>query len=210
MPSSDYEALASAVGNLHDTWAVWNHCFYESSSNEAFEAYRQTAVDVFGFTYNELFAGVVLGLARLSDRLEVCGNENITLERVFEGTDFTGHEGWKRAAQKAMSEALLILRGEDFRQLRDKRLAHHDRAVAIGTEKPPKIEIDLIRKGVRWAVQFCDRINGVEQEPSRPVYDDGPFARECAERDQEILVQAKRLVERLRASAELTQLGSAT
>ncbi len=156
MTSTDDKALAVAVENLHDTWAVWNHCFYESSSDEAFEAYRQTAVDVFGFAYNELFAGVVLGLARLADPLEVCGRENLTLERVFEGTDFTGHEDWKRATRKAMNEALVILRNDQFRELRNKRLAHQDRAVAIGAEPPPKIDIDLIRTAVECVVKFCD------------------------------------------------------
>lgn len=198
MTPTDDEALAVAVENLHDTWAVWNHCFYESSSHEAFEAYRQTAVDVFGFAYNELFAGVVLGLARLSNPLEVCGRENLTLERVFEGADFTGHEDWKQAAGNAMSQALEILRSEDFVKVRNKRLAHQDRAVAIGAEQPPEIEIDLIRTAVQCAVKFCDRINGVRHEPSRPAYDTGPFSQGCARRDQEIRQQAKQLVERLR------------
>ena len=54
--------------------------------------------------------------------------------------------------------------------------------------------------------EICD----VARPAGAWVHVDGAFVRECAERDQEIRVQAKRLVERLQASEELAPPRSAT
>jgi hypothetical protein len=187
-PKDPFAAFSDEVKHLHATWTLWRRLFNREPQDgeparEAVragdEAYRVTgAASKVLFTYVRwhMFRGVVLDLCRLCDPPSVCGQPNLSLERIFSDTSSIGPAGVRAKARTYMGRALEIVRDpKRMKVLRDKLIAHLDIDLATGKVPFPQVEIDDLDCAVRAVVGFrhlieIARIGGpiqsLERDPS--------------------------------------------
>lgn len=129
-----YNVLYNDVIWLHAEWEQYRHLF--AKSERRIELLNETAGYLFRIIQDTIFENVVLGLARLTDRIQTGRGqkqqENLTLQRL---------PSLVSDAQLQLELAALVKAALDActtsRTWRNKRLAHRDLAVALATAEDP-------------------------------------------------------------------------
>lgn len=164
-----FPAFEKTVRDTRACWILWHYLFdldrVETKGevdefNARHEAMKRVSGSFFMHARWSLLSSVLLGLGRLADPPRTCGRDNLTLERVFEQTDFGSYVNAKNDAHVAMVHALEILESQAFKDVRNKVLAHNDLDVAIGI-RTPDVLIDEIRCAVTLVSAFYARIRAV-------------------------------------------------
>jgi hypothetical protein len=171
-----FQAFSDEVRELHTTWVLWRRLFDRApelredpeavvrAGDEAYRVTRETSELMFRFVRWHMLRGALLDLCRLCDPKETMGKENITLERVFEDTDFSKQPDLQMLTRNAMQEALRIVRdGAGLKALRNQLLAHFDLETAMGRRAPADVDLDDVDLAVRWVVAFQCRVAAVHE-----------------------------------------------
>lgn len=159
-PADSFEVFEREVLNIRRAWEFGSWISGNHPGAPDAKVLFDAAPTFHWYTSQGLLTSVVLGLSRLADPLtDPQGRENLTLERVYQDTDFKHHSDSNIRAGHAMRQALKAIRSDGFRKARNKALAHNDLKVLLAKEA--LIEMEVIRKGVQWVACFHSRIKAV-------------------------------------------------
>jgi hypothetical protein len=125
--------LKSAVVWLHGHWIVYRQLY--GKSPERVELLNESAGTFFNLLQNILLHDMVLAIARLTDRSEVCGRENLVLGQLVEKLDSKSYS----ELIERLREHLIIIstKCEIFRKKRNREVAHSDLMTAL------KVDVEL-------------------------------------------------------------------
>ncbi len=166
--------FANTVKDIDLSWTYW-WALFEDAPQEDLDVLRRSAGQFFSYMHRHLIGAVILGLCRLADPEEMSGRGNITLEVVFNETDFGGRRRLRQRATYAKNRALKDISA--MKPLRNRVLAHFDEATAMGREDIPDIPIEVIRTAVYSVANFCERIRAARTgQPADPATGRGMFA----------------------------------
>lgn len=170
-PNDLFDTFSAEVRHLHVTWVLWRRLFSRApeaegnpeeavrAGKEAYRVTREASELLFRYVRWHMLRGVILDLCRLCDPRVSMGKANLTLERVFDETDFSGQPTLKMMTENAMREAIRIARASDgVGGFRNKLLAHFDLDTALGVTSPADFEINEVELAVRWVVAFQCRV----------------------------------------------------
>ena len=166
MDSSDtFEAFSREVLNLRTTWELWEllckappEGIGKPVGNLALQAPTYYRYSVWS-----LLCVVVLSVSRLADsKVDNRGNRNLSMELIWDECTFDFIPGQKKHSKKAMNEASKIINGADFRQLRNRVIAHNDLETITG-KKIADVSIDKIREAVGWIARFRERMDAARK-----------------------------------------------
>jgi hypothetical protein len=201
-PLASFEQI---VRNLRSTWILWHGLFdvdvvgspeEQVEFNARQEAMNAISPHFFKYARWTMLNSVLGDSSRLADPLKSCGKDNLTLQRMFDDTEFGGRDALQYATEHALTEALTILESDGFRDLRNKALSHNDFEVARG-DRRPDVEIHQVRMAVEWVTVFASRIRatrkGLAFDPTQSVRIDGAD-------DSELLRDVQRLVRAIRVA----------
>lgn len=125
-----YSALWQEVGWIHRKWADYVALF--GTKPERLELLNRAAPSFFRYVQDSIWEDVLLHLARLTDPPKSAGKRNLSLKRLSE----TVQEPSLRA-RVAELVAVAHEKTEFARDWRNRRLAHRDLDLALGTEAEP-------------------------------------------------------------------------
>lgn len=135
-----YNVLYNDVSWLHAKWEQYRHLF--AKSERRIELLNETAGYLFRIIQDTVFEDVVLGLARLTDRIQTGRGqkrqENLTLRRLPSLVSDPQFQLELTALVEAALDACTTPQA-----WRNKRLAHRDLAVALATAGDPLPGISL-------------------------------------------------------------------
>lgn len=141
-------------------------------------------------------------VARLCDRPESAGRENLTVDQVFRRLDFTAHPGIESWLRSCLNSALGEARGQKFLELRNKVLSHSDLEIERGEAARPDVELDSVRMAVEslaefaWILESCQR--GEQPDRTQPR----PYA---VEREQRTRREVEKLIGALAAGTRIVR-----
>jgi hypothetical protein len=124
-----YKALWSDVLELHATWNLFRSLFM--TDVERVKLLNQSGAAVFGKVQDLLFVHAILTISVLADAAEK--RKNLTLESLIGAVDSTIHAALMAKLRKCLQR--LDSQTKTIRKQRNKRIAHCDRAMRIGTKK---------------------------------------------------------------------------
>ena len=198
-----FASFERIVRDLRSTWILWHTLFDANAASTLEEPVEfdnrnaaMKAISPYFFKYSRwaMLNSVLGDLSRLADPLMSCGKDNLTLQRIFNETEFGARTPSRSATEHALSEALNILRSSEFRDLRNKALSHNDHEVAQGGQKPD-VGIEQVRMAVEWVTVFASRISSARRGETldlrAPIRIDGVHDEELA-RDAHRLASAIR------------------
>ena len=129
-----YNVLYNEVSWLHAKWEQYRHLF--AKSERRIELLNETAGYLFRIIQDTVFENVVLGLARLTDRIQTGRGkkqqENLTLQRLPSLVSDAQLRLELPALVKAALDACATMK-----TWRNKRFAHYDLAIALATAGDP-------------------------------------------------------------------------
>ncbi len=157
--TDSFEAFDREVLYIRRAWEFWSLINGSAIGGPDAKILYDAAPTFHWYARQSLLAAVVLGLSRLADPMETQGRENLTLERIYRETESSYPIASNVRAKQAMNNALVKIGSDDFRKVRNKALAHNDRATVIGKEASLKFEV--IRHAVDWVAKFHSRIKAV-------------------------------------------------
>jgi hypothetical protein len=158
-----FVVFSAEVRYLHTSWVMWRQLFEReprtrediTAGNEAYRVTGAASELFFRYVRWHMLAGTILDLCRLCDSKTTGGRQNLTIERVFEQTDFSEQEAVRLHAQQAMEQLIRIVRDKSgIAGLRNQALAHLDLERSLGSALPADVETEWIREAVDWIVQF--------------------------------------------------------
>lgn len=160
--ADSFEAFDREVLNLRMEWEFWHLMTGSAIGDPATNILFDVAPRFHWYVSQGLLAAVVLGLSRLADpMMDSQGRENLTLERVYKETENSHRIESNVRADHAMNKALEKIRSDAFRKVRNKALAHNDRATIIG--KDASLDVEVIRHAVDWVACFHSRIKAIRE-----------------------------------------------
>ena len=128
-----FRELSSAVVWLHGHWIIYRQLYAKSS--ERVELLNESAGTFFSLLQNILLHDTVLAIARLTDRSESRGRENLVLSQLVEKLDSSSYPdlmGRLKASLGAVDRKC-----EVFRKKRNRQVAHSDLMAALKVESEP-------------------------------------------------------------------------
>jgi transcriptional regulator with XRE-family HTH domain len=145
------------VRNIRTAWKLWQILTGDESQSTELRVLSETTPTFYSYAVWALLTSVVSGLARLGDPSKQAGRDNLTLEVIWQATEFAGRERLRKWAEKAKTQAMVIIASDQFRKVRSRVIAHTDRATATGAEEAD-LPIDTIRRAVHHVSSFQARI----------------------------------------------------
>lgn len=114
--------LRSEVVWIHGHWIIYRQLYGKSS--ERVDLLNESAGTFFSLLQNILLHDTVLGIARLTDRSEISGRENLVLSQLVEKLDSTRYAD----RTKRLTERLVSIEGicEPLRKMRNRKVAHSE------------------------------------------------------------------------------------
>lgn len=139
---------------LHHKWALYRQLFMEDPSRV--ETLNRRTGYVFHMFQRMLIDTVLLDLAKLLDRAETAGRQNLSLERAI---DKVAHnlDGEKINALRTSLDQIKQ-KHQAIMTERHKRIAHTDEQVALGAAHLPKLTLNLVDDAVTDIVNLYNRI----------------------------------------------------
>lgn len=124
-----FEALKSEVVWLHARWILYRQLY--GTNPERIELLNSTASYFFAQLEWVLLDDILLGLSRLTDRLETCGHSNLVLGQLPERLS---ESKWNSLVAN-LSQRLESIKAkcDSFRNHRNRRIAHCDLQTAQGS-----------------------------------------------------------------------------
>jgi len=148
-----FEAIDTRVCWLHLLWNTYRQLFGDVAKvellNRAAPGWAKVQQDV-------LLEGVMLGLTRLTDRLETGGRQNLVLERLKELAS-KGNVGLSREVDDAVVSAKKAC--DVLRKHRDKRLAHPDLEVSLDSSLLPPFSRESIEAALEKVRELMNKLN---------------------------------------------------
>jgi len=147
-----FDELHQQVLKLQATWKIFVELF---TSQHAIDLETRAAAQAFGVLQRDAFFALVMRLARLTDSAKSAGQPNLTL---------TALEGWVRLKDPTLADEIrdafeqLRDRLQDVRTLRNKWVAHLDRAVALGQVTLPPTKREDIEVAITGAGELMNKV----------------------------------------------------
>lgn len=158
--TDSFEAFDREVLNIRRAWELWRLMTGSVIQGPDVKILYDAAPTFYWYASQSLLAAVVLGVSRLADPMEDSrGRENLTLERIYKETEDAHRIKSNVRADHAMNKALEKIGSDDFRNVRNKVLAHNDLATILG--KDASLDVEAIRHAVEWIARFHSRIKAV-------------------------------------------------
>ncbi|WP_065204318.1 AbiU2 domain-containing protein [Shewanella woodyi] len=126
-----FEKLKAEVNNLHFHWMIYRQVFAQGP--EEIELLNENGAYFFHITQYLFLDNVSLAFSKLTDPNRQGKNENLSLKQLI----VKANEAEKPELVNELKEKFNRLKNscENFRKLRNKRIAHADLEHAIGTNK---------------------------------------------------------------------------
>ena len=126
--------LKSAVIWLHGHWIVYRQLY--GKSPERVDLLNESAGTFFRLLQSILLHDTVLAIARLTDRSESFGRENLVLGQLLEKLDSNSHPELMERLRERLG--IITTRCEIFRKKRNREVAHSDlmTALKVDAESP--------------------------------------------------------------------------
>jgi hypothetical protein len=153
---SAFEVLSSDLTLIHANWKIYQTLF---SSRERMDLLMKAAFGLFGVLRDTLLLDVVLQLARLVDRPTTFGRANLTLRCLPELVSGACDDARFACEIEALvNESCAASKfAVDWRH---KRLAHRDRAVALGESEAllPQFELSDVDNSLAKAATLLNTV----------------------------------------------------
>jgi AbiU2 len=128
-----FRELRSAVVWLHGHWIIYRQLY--SKSSERVELLNESAGTFFSLLQNILMHDTVLAIARLTDRSEIRGRENLVLRQLVEKLDSSSYPDLMERLKVCLGA--IDIKCEVFRTKRNRQVAHSDLMAALKVESDP-------------------------------------------------------------------------
>ncbi len=159
----NFEAFSRIVDDLHATWTMWQELFGEEARSETHNVLVSASPDVFKYVRWHWLVSVTLELAKLDDRDQMYGRDNLTIQRIFNETDYANDEQ-RHVAQTVMDFALAKIQRDEFKKFRNRIIAHNDLLAVTGIENPMgDMSIEPLYATVYAVRSFRDRIAAIRK-----------------------------------------------
>jgi hypothetical protein len=128
-----FRELRSAVVWLHGHWIIYRQLYAKSS--ERVELLNESAGTFFSLLQNILLHDTVLAIARLTDRSEIRGRENLVLGQLVEKLDSSSYPDLMEKLTASLGA--VDSKCKVFRKKRNRQVAHSDLMAALKVESEP-------------------------------------------------------------------------
>lgn len=183
---SPFEILQHQLADVHLRWRFWKQLFV-SEDNENFNLMNVHAASFFWVVEQAMFDDVVLRLCRLADPAEAKGKTprpNLTLATAYE--EAKPRLGAAAAQVQTLMEELKDILGP-LRSVRNRLIAHLDRATAMKAERLADIHFATVEKALDTATQIMQQL----EPPDRAFF----YQETIAQGDGNDLLRALRRAE---------------
>lgn len=130
-----YRALFQEVCHLHRKWGVFRHLYV--SGQEIVDLLNAAGGDYFGITQTLLAHDIVLTIARLTDRKQSAGRENLCLEQLIHSVDSSQHSQLRQNIEQIYFQTKPKF--AFAKTYRNKLIAHYDFTVKLARSPEPPI-----------------------------------------------------------------------
>ena len=157
-----FKELRSAVVWLHGHWIIYRQLY--AKSPERVELLNESAGTFLSLLQNILLYNTILAIARITDRSEIRGRENLVLGQLVEKLDSNSYPELLERLRECIK--VIDSRCEVFRKKRNRQVAHSDLLAALKVESEPlpgisREAVEAALKAIRdymneFEVYFCD------------------------------------------------------
>jgi len=148
------KAVFDHIALLRHKWALYRQLFMEEPSRV--ETFNRRTGYVFHKFQRVLLDTVLLDLAKLLDRAETSGQQNLSLKGAIEKVA-QNLDGEQRNTLEARLDKIKK-KHEAIMTERNKRIAHTDEQVALGAVQLPKLTLNLVDEAVHDIVNLYNDI----------------------------------------------------
>lgn len=165
--------LFSEIVMVGDTWSQYQELFL--SSKETLGLLNAHAPWFFATVQQAYMSQIVLMISRITDGAGTGSRLNVSLEALLDDPRVDERPGLREQLQKRI-EAVRV-EADPIRSRRNKAIAHHDRAVALGEAELPSLVYATIRRVIAelgeihnlYGAQVLDVGSDYELRPSGSV-----------------------------------------
>jgi len=188
------------VSAVLSSWTFWMRMTQEEHGARTGRVFEELAPSFLMHTQWGLLTTVVLELSKLCDPESHYGRENLTLERVYYQVRprLADREDARLWVERAFQDAKELIRSDEFKETRNRVLAHNDVKLILKGEKGQGLLTEKIGRAVRLVGAFHARTAAVRSgEPldlstGRGVYPDPEIADGCEREYDAFLDQLER------------------
>ncbi len=151
-----FEKAQQELTHLYYRWIMFVQMFGDNTHR--IDIINQTSSNLLMEFQWLVLDNMVLALSKLTDPAKMRGNSNLSLPYLIEGIEQTD----KKDIVPELKEILdnLNVAVEHFREIRNKRIAHNDLAVALGSDESPLPGISRadVNNALKLAGDFLNKI----------------------------------------------------
>ncbi|NKI19014.1 hypothetical protein HCU74_16520 [Spongiibacter sp. KMU-166] len=156
---SVFDRAKRELTHLHYRWIMYVELF--GTNSHRIQIINKTASNLLVEFQSLVIDSMILGLSKFTDPSRMKGNSNLSFSYLIEEIERSGREEIVQKLKELLEE--LQGRAGTFRHIRNKRIAHNDLAVAIGSENSPLPGVS--RADVNAALKAAgDFLNHIELE----------------------------------------------
>ena len=151
------DGIEAALVDIDLKWCVLMHLF---SSKKTLDLLNETAPSFFHLIQELLISDIVLSIARLMDRPQICGKSTLSMK----GFSARIADAGTRTTYVTIINEIASQLG-DLSAWRHKKLAHNDLKKALRLERLPDLRIDNLDRIISLIADACNIVGGADKRP---------------------------------------------
>lgn len=163
-----FEKIRNELVHLHRRWILYVQLF--GTNPHRIDIINKTAPDVLVEFQWLTIDHLILALSKLTDPEKTCGKLNLSFNYLIRKTEELGNTNLAEALKHVLSKLETAV--EKFRLIRNKRIAHNDLVVAIGSNESPLPGVSRaeITAALKLAGYFLNLVE-LDYRNSQTIYD---------------------------------------
>jgi len=151
-----FEGLQDDLVWLHGRWKLYRQLYAESELR--IELLNETASSFFYQLQNTLLDDVILSIARMTERKEIAGRENLVLAQIIDKLDDSKHSDLQGRLERQLAKIEEVCK--PLRKNRHQLIAHRDLEAAISDTDVPGISRAQVEEALSAIRKFMNTIQG--------------------------------------------------
>jgi AbiU2 len=149
-----YQRLYGDVASLHLRWATYRKLF--ATSQQRTDVLNNTAPSFFRILHDILADDVIIGIARVTDKVRTSGQSNLVLRQLVDGLDRATHDKLIAELETKLNDIENLC--APIQRHRHKRLAHRDQQNAVdpAANPLPGITVPIINQTLECIADFMN------------------------------------------------------